>query len=158
MTTQTDLRTETTETLRSIVAGHDPRSASHICRLIADREIESRKLKIPTWLQAKIDELRATMAGIDKIDPAGDTYRRLTRFLDARTDQELQLLHAAKIKFVGPLALNRLVRRGNEPPRYNAAAVDQAIASSNRAGRRIGGREAKMIHAVLKGRGRGGEA
>jgi hypothetical protein len=33
------------------------------------------------------------------------------------------------------------------------AAVDAAIASSNRAGRRIGGREAKMIHAVLKGRG-----
>lgn len=37
-------------------------------------------------------------------------------------------------------------------PRYNAAAVNDAIASSNRAGRRIGGREARMIHALLKGR------
>lgn len=36
---------------------------------------------------------------------------------------------------------------------YNPEAVSQAIASSNRSGRRIGGREAKMIHALLKGRG-----
>lgn len=36
--------------------------------------------------------------------------------------------------------------------RYNAAAVDSAIASSNRAGRRIGGKEARLIHAVLQGR------
>ena len=36
---------------------------------------------------------------------------------------------------------------------YNKEAVDQAIASSNRAGRRIKGREAKLIHALLKGRG-----
>lgn len=35
---------------------------------------------------------------------------------------------------------------------YSPSAVDAAIASSNRAGRKIGGREAKMIHALLKGR------
>lgn len=35
---------------------------------------------------------------------------------------------------------------------YNRAAVDAALASSNRAGRRIGGREARLIHALLKGR------
>jgi hypothetical protein len=35
---------------------------------------------------------------------------------------------------------------------YNKQSVDQAIASSNRAGRRIGGKEAKLIHALLKGR------
>lgn len=34
---------------------------------------------------------------------------------------------------------------------YSKDAVDKAIASSNRAGRRIGGREGKMIHALLKG-------
>ena len=37
-------------------------------------------------------------------------------------------------------------------PRYSAAAVDAAIASSNRAGRKISGREAKLIHRLLKGR------
>ena len=35
---------------------------------------------------------------------------------------------------------------------YNAQAVDAAIASSNRAGRRIGRKEAKLIHALLRGR------
>ncbi len=34
---------------------------------------------------------------------------------------------------------------------YSAAAVDKAIAASNRAGRRIGKKEAKAIHALLKG-------
>ena len=35
---------------------------------------------------------------------------------------------------------------------YNASAVNDAIASSNRAGRRISGKEGRMIHALLKGR------
>lgn len=36
--------------------------------------------------------------------------------------------------------------------RYHAGAVNAAIASSNRAGRRIGGKEARLIHALLQGR------
>jgi hypothetical protein len=35
---------------------------------------------------------------------------------------------------------------------YNPDAVNSAIASSNRAGRRIGGKEASAIHRLLKGR------
>lgn len=38
-------------------------------------------------------------------------------------------------------------------PCYHAGAVQNAIASSNRAGRHISGREAKLIHALLRGRG-----
>ncbi len=44
----------------------------------------------------------------------------------------------------------------NEKPNrhgYNPVAVNQAIAASIRGGCRIGGREAKSIHALLKGRG-----
>ena len=37
-------------------------------------------------------------------------------------------------------------------PRYNAAAVNDAIRSSNRSGRKISGKEARAIHAILKGR------
>lgn len=37
------------------------------------------------------------------------------------------------------------------PPAYNAAAVDEAIASSSRHGRKIGRGEARKIHALLKG-------
>lgn len=36
-------------------------------------------------------------------------------------------------------------------PRYSKEAVDKAIASSNRSGRRISAREAEKIHALLKG-------
>jgi hypothetical protein len=35
---------------------------------------------------------------------------------------------------------------------YDKAAVDAAIAQSNRAGRKIGKKEARLIHALLKGR------
>jgi hypothetical protein len=34
---------------------------------------------------------------------------------------------------------------------YSKNAVDKAIASSNRFGRRIGSKEARLIHALLKG-------
>lgn len=37
-----------------------------------------------------------------------------------------------------------------EEAEYNKDAVDKAIASSNRAGRRIGGKEGRAIHALLK--------
>lgn len=37
---------------------------------------------------------------------------------------------------------------------YNKEAVDKAIQQSNRSGRKIGGRQAKMIHALLKGHSR----
>ena len=36
--------------------------------------------------------------------------------------------------------------------RYHPESVNKAIASSNRAGRRISGKEGRMIHALLKGR------
>jgi hypothetical protein len=45
--------------------------------------------------------------------------------------------------------IHRIIAEGQ---RYNAIAVDNAIAASNRHGRKISGREAKMIHALLKGR------
>lgn len=35
---------------------------------------------------------------------------------------------------------------------YSAAAVNKAIEASNRAGKRIGKREAQLIHSLLKGR------
>lgn len=43
-------------------------------------------------------------------------------------------------------------RPGDVVGGYCAAAVDKAIAASNRAGRRISGKEANAIHALLKGR------
>lgn len=42
--------------------------------------------------------------------------------------------------------------RAGAPQGYSQDAVDAAIRSSNRSGRRIGGKEAAKIHALLKGR------
>lgn len=46
---------------------------------------------------------------------------------------------------------SRMGRKDGAELSYNAGAVDQAIQSSNRAGRRIGGKEARAIHGLLKG-------
>jgi hypothetical protein len=43
-------------------------------------------------------------------------------------------------------------RAKNINPRYSETAVNKAISSSNRSGRKIGGKEAKAIHGLLKGR------
>jgi hypothetical protein len=40
----------------------------------------------------------------------------------------------------------------NDKPRYSETAVNKSIASSNRSGRKISGKEAKAIHSLLKGR------
>ena len=60
-------------------------------------------------------------------------------------------------KGVGP-SNKELMRRYQETrnPNYSETAVDKAIASSNRSGRKISGKEAKAIHALLKGRAYGG--
>jgi hypothetical protein len=42
--------------------------------------------------------------------------------------------------------------RKNTSPRYSETAVNKSIASSNRSGRKISGKEAKAIHSLLKGR------
>jgi hypothetical protein len=43
-------------------------------------------------------------------------------------------------------------RPKNIEPRYSEVAVNKAISSSNRSGRKISGKEAKAIHSLLKGR------
>lgn len=70
-------------------------------------------------------------------------------------------------KFVGRISYNGRVwanvdwRNGDKPiydpldsvtPRYNPEAVDVAIEQANRRSK-VSGRERKMIHAILKGRG-----
>lgn len=100
---------------------------------------------------AQLDALRSGFNGISTVDPDGESYKKMTGMLDKMSQDQLKYLSGAGIKFVSKLAGNR-VQRTPGAPAYNAGAVNNAIASSNRAGRRIGGREASMIHALLKGR------
>jgi hypothetical protein len=59
---------------------------------------------------------------------------------------------AAKAALDKAWARERAFNAAAAKTRYCPAAVDAAIASSCRAGRKIGGRERKLIHALLRGR------
>jgi hypothetical protein len=49
-------------------------------------------------------------------------------------------------------AAKAIAQRHSDRDSYSPTAVDNAIASSNRAGRHIGAAEAKAIHALLRGK------
>lgn len=72
----------------------------------------------------------------------------------------LQLVGAAAAHWEATADLHEAVSDGKRTDKpenvyqhsYSKTAVDKAIASSNRGGRKIRGREAKLIHALLRGR------
>lgn len=85
---------------------------------------------------------------------------------DTAANDPLMALHFDKLKFrarrapsdtrlaatPGRSFATMSMSKGSGRHNYNPQAVNQAIASSNRAGRRIGGKEARLIHRLLKGR------
>jgi lipoate-protein ligase B len=62
--------------------------------------------------QDLIQTLRTEMAKFTGIDPCGPSYKMLTSILDGCNDDALKQVHVANIKFVSPLAFNRMIRRG----------------------------------------------
>jgi hypothetical protein len=56
----------------------------------------------------QINELRAEMAGIDRIDPLSPTYRKMIALLDGMDQSMLRQIRDAKIKFLSRLAINRV--------------------------------------------------
>jgi hypothetical protein len=65
-----------------------------------------------TNLQATITELQTSFSTVQTMDPCGTAYARLCAILDDASDEALRAAYEAKIKFVSPLALNRMIRRG----------------------------------------------
>ena len=63
---------------------------------------------------AQIKKLRDAYGNIDKIDVSGQPYKNLVAFLDKQNLDTLKMLAGAKIKFISPLAQNRVVRKMNE--------------------------------------------
>jgi len=57
-----------------------------------------------------LDQLREAYAKIGGIDPASAKYEALTKFLDKQDLPTLKLLSGASIKWISPLALNRVNR------------------------------------------------
>ena len=63
---------------------------------------------------AQIKKLRDAYGNIDKIDVSGQPYKNLVAFLDKQNLDTLKMLAGAKIKFISPIAQNRVVRKMNE--------------------------------------------
>lgn len=59
---------------------------------------------------AQIKRLREGFAKLERIDPCGPTYPKLTQMLDEMSQEQLEQVRNAKIKFLGNLAANRLWR------------------------------------------------
>ena len=64
--------------------------------------------------QAQVKKLRDAYGNIDKIDVSSQAYKQLIAFLDKQNLDTLKMLAGAKIKFISPLAQNRVVRKMNE--------------------------------------------
>lgn len=56
----------------------------------------------------KMGALRAAYAGIERIDPASDSYKQLIARLDSMDEKTLKMFADADIKFISGLARNRL--------------------------------------------------
>lgn len=61
--------------------------------------------------QKQLSTLRSHYATINSIDPCGQTYIDLIKSLDAMSIGMLRTLADARIKFISPLAINRVKSR-----------------------------------------------
>ena len=105
---------------------------------------------------ALVNKLRKAYDGIQGIDPASPTYKKLISLLDSLSLEQLQTLVNAKIKFVSGLARNRVNRRAQQVNElspdtlrnYKKAAVKDAdrqrIAANNNA--HVGNKSAADAH------------
>jgi hypothetical protein len=59
---------------------------------------------------AQLEALRAEYARINSIDPCGEAYPKLVKWLDRMPQEMLAQLAGAQIKFVSNLARNRVSR------------------------------------------------
>jgi hypothetical protein len=62
--------------------------------------------------QQMIATISEAFGKLDRMDPGGPIYAKLCALLDRADDEALKAAYAAKIKFVSPLAFNRMIRRG----------------------------------------------
>ena len=61
--------------------------------------------------QSQIKKLRDAWGTVERIDPTGNTYKKLDAMLEKMSIEELEIIIDAKIKFVSSLALAKVVRK-----------------------------------------------
>lgn len=87
-------------------------------------------------------DVRKMMEG-NKLDPVGKEDADINN--DGKVDKTDSYLKNRR------KAISKNIKEESVEEAYDETAVNKAIASSNRSGRKIGGKEAKLIHALLKG-------
>jgi len=90
---------------------------------------------------AQIDKLRQEYSKINKVDPSSDTYKKLIAMLDKLDLKTLQSLAGAKIKFVSPLAQNRVVRKMNEEKTIGAKKEATGNEKPVKKGEKVSGKQ-----------------
>lgn len=63
-----------------------------------------------TFNPNQLDVLRVECAKIEHIEPLSPTYRKMVALLDGMTQEHLQQIHGANIRFLSKLAANRITR------------------------------------------------
>lgn len=56
-----------------------------------------------------LEHLRRNYAVIDRVNPQGPTYPKICKLLDSLDQPKLKQLSEAGIKWISPLALNRII-------------------------------------------------
>jgi hypothetical protein len=98
--------------------------------------------------ESQLSQLRAAFERIKTVDPEGNGYKGMVSHLDKMSQAQLKQVGGANIKFMSALARNRVHDSGG----YNPQGVNQAIRNAGRYQGKVSGREARAIHALLKGR------
>jgi len=63
---------------------------------------------MPKFNDKQIEQLKKEYSKIDKIDPSGPAYKKLTAMLNKMQPDQLKQLAGADVKFISPLARNRI--------------------------------------------------
>jgi hypothetical protein len=126
----------------------------------AQEKRKERRAKLKALFSGKKKTVKEEVEQLDEL-----SQEKLAKYKDHAETQILRYdgkSHNTDKKFSNRVkGLNTLGRKNKavkeeielEEAEYNADAVNKSIESSNRAGRRIGKKESKLIHSLLKGHG-----
>lgn len=64
--------------------------------------------KTAHFSESHLSQLRTEYAKIDRVDPSAPTYQKMTGSLNKMSQPQLKQIAGAKIKFLSPLARNRI--------------------------------------------------
>jgi hypothetical protein len=103
--------------------------------------------------KSHLEMLKTAYAGIKKIDPDSEAYKKMIKMLDAMSDKQIATVAKSDINFLSLLAKNRVIRRGlkkeslSEDSKYTvnhktfSSAVQHAQAQAEKQGFEIDGDE-----------------